>query len=107
MSDNEQDQTENTVDLSGYGTGEPDVYEFDMKQHAMLVAFPFCKVADTGKDFVGPPVFLMNCPEGHDPQAHMEAALLFALAVVRNGQFSVHGLSETIPNDLSSLGEQQ
>jgi hypothetical protein len=82
---------------------DKDVYEFDMKQHAMVVAFPFCQVEDTGKDFVGPPVFVMNVPEGHDPGGHMEAALLFALAVVRNGQYKVHGLSNPIPDDLSTL----
>jgi hypothetical protein len=81
------------------------VWKFDMEQHAMVVAFPLGMVDGVDEPVVTPPVFVTNlatCAE-HAPQL-IEAALLFALDVVRNGQY--REVDAEMPTDLSSLKEK-
>lgn len=80
------------------------IFEFDMAQHAMLVAFPFCTVPGSDIEFVGPPTFVSNMPEDRDPNQQMEAALLFALAVIREGKLKSFG---DVPDDLSTLKDKE
>lgn len=83
---------------------EPQTFEFDMTKNAMVIAFPYCRIPGSDLEFVGPPTFVANMPSDRDPHQQMEAALLFALTVVREGRLKDFG---EVPDDISSLKEDK
>jgi hypothetical protein len=80
-------------------------WTFDMHQHALVIAFPYGDIEGVGSVVI-PPTFVTNMPtcDHHDATEMIEAALLFALDVVRNGQY--REVDAEAPTDLSSMKEQ-
>jgi len=81
-------------------------WTFDMHEHALVIAFPYGTVEGLPGEVVVPPVFVTNMPtcDHRDAKDLIVAALLFALEVVRNGEY--REVDAEAPNDISTLKEK-